>query len=171
MKTITIPVRFGYPTLEITVNGKEYSVKSGEEVTLEDNIAEAIENAIALAPKLGMYKSKLAQLVENTLEEITAEDLAGISAIARCAFYSNLGLINITIPNNIRGIGEDSFSWCVNLERVYLPEVPPTVDPNSFKGIRTTCVFYCKTQKSLDAYKAATNWSTLSGTYSFVVAK
>ena len=47
MKTITIPKRFGYPTLDIMVNGKVYTVKSGEEITVEDNIAEAIENAIA----------------------------------------------------------------------------------------------------------------------------
>ena len=51
MKTITIPKSFGYPTLDVTVNGKVYTVKSGEEITLEDHIAEAIENAIALEPK------------------------------------------------------------------------------------------------------------------------
>lgn len=168
MKTITIPVRFGYPTLDITINGKEQSFKSGEPITIEDNIAEAIENAIALAPILGVPRNKLARLAENSLKEITAEDLEGISAIARCAFYSNLGLINITIPNNIKSIGEDAFSWSVNLERVYLPEVPPTVDPNSFKGVRTTCVFYCKSKESYDAYKAATNWSTLTDTYTFL---
>ena len=47
MKTITIPKHFGYPTLDITINGKEYTVKSGEEIEVEDSIAEAIENAIA----------------------------------------------------------------------------------------------------------------------------
>ena len=28
---------------------------------------------------------------------------------------------------------------------------------------------YCKNQESLEAYKAAANWSTLAGTYAFVV--
>jgi hypothetical protein len=51
MKTITIPKRFGYPTAKITANGKEYILKSGEEITVEDHIAEIIENAIALEPK------------------------------------------------------------------------------------------------------------------------
>lgn len=172
MKTITIPVRFGYPTLEITVNGKEYSVKSGEPITIEDNIAEAIENAIALAPKLGMYKSKLAQLAEESLTELTAEDLAGISIIANCAFYSTKSLLKVTIPNNITKIGDSAFDWCWSLESVYLPETPPTLAKTSaFGNIKPNCTFYCKTQESLDAYKAATNWSTLAGTYSFVVAK
>ena len=51
MKSITIPERFGYPTLEITINGKEQTFSSGVEIEVEDSVAEAIENAIALAPK------------------------------------------------------------------------------------------------------------------------
>lgn len=54
MKTITIPKRFGYPTAKITANGKEYILKSGEEIAVEDHIAEIIENAIALEPKAVM---------------------------------------------------------------------------------------------------------------------
>ena len=92
MKTLTIPKRFGYPTLDITVNGIEYTVKSGEEITLEDHVAEAIENAIALAPKIGVPRSKLAQIAEDSLTELTADDLAGISMISNCAFYSCKGL-------------------------------------------------------------------------------
>ena len=51
MKTITIPKNFGYPTMEIIANGKHYELSSGKEITVEDNLAEVIENAIALAPK------------------------------------------------------------------------------------------------------------------------
>ena len=169
MKTITIPKKYGYPTLDITINGKEYTVKSGEEIAIEDHIAAAIENAIALAPKLGVPRNKIAQIAENSLVEITAEDLAGISEIAGCAFYTKTSLRSITIPDNIRKIGNDALGWCVGLERVYLPEVPPAVHVDAFKGIRTTCVFYCKNQASLEAYRSATNWSTLAGEYSFVV--
>lgn len=51
MKTITIPKSFGYPTVDIVVNNIRYTVKSGEQVTVDDHVAEVIENAIALAPK------------------------------------------------------------------------------------------------------------------------
>lgn len=169
MKTITIPKSFGYPTVDIVINNVKHTLLSGVEISVEDYIAEVIENAIALAPKYGRNISKLAQLGENSLKELTAEDLAGISTLARCAFYSNIGLISLTIPDNIREIGEDVFSWCANLERVCLPEVPPTVSVNAFKGVRATCIFYCKSQESLNKYKAATNWSTLTGTYTFKV--
>ena len=216
MKTITIPKRFGYPTLDITINGAIYTVKSGEEITVEDSVAEAIENAIALEPKQGRYLSKFAQLVEGSIKEITVGDLEGIetigssafknctaltsvvipksvssiglSAFSGCsslkditipnsvksignyAFYTCNNLTSIEIPNSVTSIGSEVFYGCIKLERIVIPEIPPTLaNVNAFPDIKPTCVFYCKTQTSLDAYKAAPIWSTLTGTYSFVV--
>lgn len=51
MTTITIPKRFGYPTVDIYINGKKYTFSSGVEISVEDNIADIIENAVALEPK------------------------------------------------------------------------------------------------------------------------
>lgn len=196
MKTITIPKRFGYPTVDIYINNKTYTLKSGEEITVDDNVAAIIENAIALAPKQGRNIGKLAQLLSGSLEEIDITDLENISTIRPYAFYKySEGITSLTIPSNIASIGEyaffgcnslasirlesDSelvtigayaFNWCGKLSRVYLPTIPPTlIDVNAFAGINTACIFYCKTQESLNAYKAATNWSTLTGTYTFKV--
>ena len=195
MKRITIPERFGYPTLEITINGKEQTFSSGVEIEVEDSVAEAIDNAIALAPKQGRYKSRLAQLVEGSLTEITASDLDGIETIVYYAFGQCYSLKSIEIPNSLKqivksaftgctslksvrfgdeskidNIGENAFYYCQSLESVYLPPKPPILEnANAFSDIKSTCVFYCKTQASLDAYKAATNWSTLAGTYTFKV--
>ena len=196
MKTITIPKRFGYPTVDIYINGKAYTFNSGEEITVEDNVADVIENAIALAPKQGRNISKIAQLLSGSLEEIDITDLENISTIRPYAFYKyNEGITSLTIPSNIASIGEyaffgcnnlasirlesDSklvtigayaFNWCGKLSIVYLPTIPPTlIDVNAFAGINSACIFYCKSQASLNAYKAATNWSTLTGTYTFKV--
>ena len=166
-KTITIP-KYNNP-FTININNKEYTYRGGDTIEVPDEVADAIEDALELVPKPKRYADRLARLAENSLAELTAEDLAGISAMAGCAFYRNLGLKNITIPDNIKEIGEDAFAWCVNLERVCLPEAPPTLSADAFRGVRATCVFYCKTQESLDAYKVAPIWSTLAGTYSFVV--
>ena len=170
MKNITIPKRFGYPTVGIIANGRHYTLKSGEEISVEDHIAEIVENAIALEPKIGVPRSKVAQLAEGSLEEITAEDLEGISTLSNCAFYGCVGLAKVTIPNGIKTITGNAFGYCWRLESVTLPETPPTLaNVNAFDGIKANCTFYCKTQASLNAYKAADNWSTLTNTYSFVV--
>lgn len=195
MKTITIPKRFGYPTLDITVNGKVYTVKSGEEITIEDHIAEAIENAIALAPKSGRNLSRFAQRADGSIAKITVEDLEGIEAIVNHAFNYCPKLMDVTMPDNVTSIGDGAFyncsnletirfvgnskvnsigktafDWCVKLASVYLPEIPPTLaDVNAFANINASCIFYCKTQESLEAYRSAENWSTLAGTYTFKV--
>ena len=195
MKSITIPERFGYPTLEITINGKEQTFNSGVEIEVEDSVAEAIENAIALEPKQGMYKSKLAQFADGNISDITAIDLNGAETIAYYAFGHSYLLTSVEIPNTVRSIGDSAFAgcnsltiikfednsklksigsgafeWCGKLERIYLPETPPTLaNSNVFASIKSNCTFYCKSQESLNAYKAATNWSTLTGTYTFKV--
>ena len=168
MKTIQIPTTSN-PFI-VNINNTAYQYRAGETAEVPDEVAEAIEDALELEPKPKIYPSRIAQLIAGTLEEITAEDMTGISATANCAFYSNPGVRKVTIPSNIREIRQNTFAWCTNMTRVYLPEVPPTlIDVNAFNGIHATCVFYCKTQESLDAYKAAPIWSELTGTYSFVV--
>ena len=170
MKTITIPKSFGYPTLDITVNGKVYTVKSGEEIAIEDHLAEAIENAVALVPKTERYKSRFAQFVEGSITEVKSEELDGITNISRCSFYNYYNLVSIEIPESVTSIGNYAFDDCNDLVGVYLPNTPPALAAeNAFASINAGCVFYCKTQSSLDAYKAAPIWSALAGKYTFVV--
>lgn len=195
MKTITIPTRFGYPTLDLFINGKKYTFNSGVEISVEDYVADVIENAIALEPKVGRNKSRFAQYVEGGITEISESDLEGIDTIAAYAFSQCFSLTRVKIPNNITKIaksaftictglksvifGDDSklntieenaFVWCTSLVSVYLPPKPPTLaNVNAFADIGKACIFYCKTQASLDAYKAATNWSALTETYTFKV--
>ena len=196
MKTITIPKNFGYPTLEITINGKEQTFASGVEIEVDDSVAAAIENAIALAPKIGVPRNKVAKIAEGSITELTFSDLEGVKSIVYYAFGQCYSLTRIEIPNSVtivdraaftgcknlksitfgdniklNSIGESAFDWCTSLKSVYLPKTPPILaNVNAFANINASCVFYCKTQASLDAYKAAANWSTLAGTYSFKVA-
>jgi hypothetical protein len=192
-KTITIPSCKN--PFVITVNNHTYSYKAGETVEVPDWVAEVIENHVDSVPKAKRFLSKFAQLVEGNIEGMSMDDLKGITAISPHAFYNITGLKNITIPNSVLSIGgwaffscpdleavrfEDNshinnietnaFVWCTKLSKVYLPEKPPTLaDVNAFDSIKADCVFYCKSQASLDAYRAAPNWSTVAGTYSFVV--
>lgn len=53
MKKIIIPKSFGYPTMDIVINYKRYTLLTGVEIEVDDSIAEVIENAIAFDPKEG----------------------------------------------------------------------------------------------------------------------
>ena len=190
-RTITIP-KNNKPFI-VNINNREYIYRGGETVEVPDEVAEAIEDALELEPKPKRYLSKLAQRAEGSLIELTASDLVDIETIAAYAFafcksiptvaipngiktikdhafYSCIGLKSVAMGNSITKIESYAFDWCTSLTSVHLPKTPPALDNiNAFTNISPTCVFYCKDQASLDAYKAAPIWSTLAGTYSFVV--
>jgi hypothetical protein len=193
MKTITIPTNCN-PYI-VVINNHVYVYKAGETVEVPDEVAEAIEDALELEPKPQRPLGKLAQLANGTILEITANDLDGAETITQYAFRNCYSVTSVEVPDSVKSIedhafnscskvksirfGENSklesiavgaFDWCVSMSSFYLPPNPPTLeDINAFDNIKADCVFYCKTQASKDAYLSATNWSTLAGTYSFVV--
>ena len=193
MKTITIP-DYKNP-FTVTINNKVYKYKGGETIEVPDEVAEAIEDALELVPKPKRYLNKLAQRADGSITEITEGDLDGIETIAFYAFGQCYSITSVEFPDSIKSIGNSAFNscnklksirfgnnselesiganafeWCSNLVQVYLPAIPPTLaNVNAFDSINAACVFYCKSQASLNAYKSAEIWSTLAGTYSFVV--
>jgi hypothetical protein len=168
MKTVKIPT-YNSPFIVI-INNKAYRYTAGDTVEVPDEVAEAIEDALELEPKPKINLSKIAQIADGVLQEITANDLDGVSKITNLAFYSCKSITKVSIPNSITKIRESAFNWCRNLKSVYLPETPPSLENiNAFDNIDPECVFYCKSQNSLTAYQAAELWNTLTGTYSFVV--
>ncbi len=191
MKTIQIPTSSN-PCI-VVINNTAYSYRAGDTVEVPDEVAEAIEDALKLEPKPMRYLSRIAQRAEGSLTELGESDLEGVEDIATyafaycsniksatipdsvtsiraCAFYSNGKLVSVRFGNKLATIEKNAFDWCTKLEKVYLPETPSTLqDITAFQNINAACVFYCKTQESLDAYKVAEGWSTLASTYTFVV--
>ena len=192
-KTITIPTNCN-PYI-VVINNHVYAYRAGDSVEVPDEVAEVIEDALELEPKPKRYLDKLAKRVDGSLTAVTFSDLDGVRAMVSSAFSYCKWLATVEIPESITSIGSSAFYNCPNLESVrffyngnlasigsnafrfcgklksvHLPITPPTLeDVNAFQDTNTTCVFYCKTQESLNAYKVAPNWSTLAGTYSFVV--
>jgi hypothetical protein len=191
MKTIQIPMNSNPFT--VVINNSVYQYKAGQTMEVPDEVAAAIEDALALVPKPKRYLSRLTQLVEGSIEDITADDFEGITKIKVSAFYNCKEIKKAAIPGNIDTIESFAFygcekmesvtlgdglakvfpsvfDGCTNLTSVFLPKTPPTLmNVNTFANINASCVFYCKDQASMEAYKAAPYWSTLAGTYSFVV--
>lgn len=183
MKTVTIPKRFGYPATEITINGVELAFKSGVEISVEDDVAEAIENAIALAPVQGRNIGKFAMLVEGSITEVSESDLEGINNVLAYAFYNCDSITKIVIPNGVNKIGGYTFADCGNLVKVVLPESITSIDGRAFADshnltrvtlkaitppvlrtgsyIPTTCIFEVPAE-SLAAYKVASEWSNIA---------
>ena len=160
MKRITIPERFGYPTVDIYVNNTTYTLKTGEEITIDDHVAEIIENAIALAPKQGRNISKLAQFVEGCIEEISAVELDGCTVINAYAFCMCDNLHTVNIPSSVVNIKDRAFSSCNKLKTVnfakdskletigagafiYDYELSYANIPNGIKTIGDTAFAYC----------------------------
>lgn len=190
-KTITIPEN--HKPFIVNINNREYIYRGGETVEVPDEVAEVIEDAIELEPKPKRYLDKFAQRADGSITEITTSDLERVETIDYYALAYSKNLKRIEIPNSVKSIGAGAlyscgrlesvdmgngvqrvernvFDWCAKLANVYLPEIPPALeDVNAFDNINAGCVFYCKTQASKDAYLSALNWSTLAGTYSFVV--
>ena len=168
MKTITIPTDRN-PFI-VVINNKVYQYRAGETIEVPDEVAEAIEDALELIPKPKRYLSSIAQIANGTISAITMSDLDGAENIVYYAFGQCYSLASVEIPNTVKSIKNSAFDGCTSLERVWLPEIPPALsDPNAFNKIKSNCVFYCKSQASLDAYKTATNWKALTSVYSFVV--
>lgn len=162
MATITIPTKFGYPTVDIKLNGKEYTFESGVEITIDDDLAEIIENAIALAPKIGVPRNKLAQLVSRTITEVTADDLAGVIEIPRYLFEGCSNLKRVDIPISVKNIEYYAFVNCTSLERVTLhSSTPPTIQAGIFNGCPSTCR-YAVPKESVELYKTTEPWNTIA---------
>lgn len=74
-------------------------------------------------------------------------------------FYS--GITSIDIPAGVTTIGPYAFAQCDYLKSVICrATTPPTISGDSFNEIPSDCIFYVPAA-SVDAYKAASNWSEL----------
>lgn len=81
-----------------------------------------------------------------------------VTTIDNYAFYSCSGLTSVDIPSTVTRIGTNSFFNCSGLTSVTVnATTPPTVGSLAFDSTNE-CPIYVPAA-SVDAYKAATNWS------------
>ena len=117
----------------------------------------------------------------NRLTSVTIPN--SVTSIGEYAFYSCTGLTSVTIPNSVTSIGNYAFYYCSGLTNIIIPDsvttignyvfrdcsgltsvtiqatTPPTLGANAFLNTNANLVIYVPAE-SVDAYKAATNWST-----------
>ena len=94
----------------------------------------------------------------SSLTSITIPD--SVTSIGSYAFYNCSSLTSVTIPDSVTSIGRYAFSYCSSLTSVYCKATtPPTGGDDMFLGNASGRKIYVPTE-SVDAYKAASGWST-----------
>ena len=122
-------------------------------------------------------------VVDDSLTEVTAEMLDGITTISGLAFYQCANLTSVDIPSSVTSIGKEAFYSCSSLMSVTIPSsvtsigayafnfcnrlesvtveatTPPTLGYMAFDFTSANLVIYVPSE-SVETYKTATNWST-----------
>jgi len=95
----------------------------------------------------------------------------GVTNINNNAFQNCTNLALIALPDGITSIGGSAFAGCTLLYIVDLTaftnpqSIPTLVNADAFQGIPTLAEYWYSSQEVLDAFAAATNWSTLAGKF------
>ena len=82
----------------------------------------------------GGGSGKIAELVDGSITELTAEDLAGITTIRDYAFSSCTSLASVTIPSSVTSIGSVAFSSCTSLASVTIPSSVTSIGVGAFSS-------------------------------------
>lgn len=88
--------------------------------------------------------------------------LDGVNAFGDSCFINASTITSFIVYDSTESIGDYCFQYCYNLSDVYLyPVIPPTIQTNTFKNVSNNCTYHVRPE-SLEAYKAATNWTTIT---------
>ena len=82
-----------------------------------------------------------------------------LTALLSSAFSGARSLRNIDVPVGVASLSSSVFSNCYGLDYiVFRRTAPPTLNSSTFAGLSQTVIIYVP-DESVEAYKAATNWS------------
>ena len=81
----------------------------------------------------GGSSDKLAKLVDGTITEVTAEDLAGATQIRSYSFRECKSLTSVTIGNGVSSIGSSAFYGCSGLTSVIIGNSVTSISESAFQ--------------------------------------
>lgn len=133
----------------------------------------AIEDAITFTPTNGdpaisvkNYELASANYVQSSDVPATIKNGAGaleicegVTRIGQFAFQSGTSLTSVTLPSTLTRIDEAVFYGCTSLTSVTVNATTPPTMYGAVFGQTNNCPIYVPVE-SVDAYKAANNWSS-----------
>ncbi len=96
---------------------------------------------------------------------------SGVTSIGNDAFRGCTNLALTVLPNGVTSIGNNAFNGCACLYIIDLTaftnplNIPTLQNSNAFSGIPALAEFWFSIQEVLDAFTAATNWSTYASKF------
>lgn len=135
-----------------------------------DLLGDGIVAATVVDRSIGIYDDDVLKSLGNAAfaycTNLTSVNLPSVTKVGSGAFRNCSALTSVNMLS-VTKIDSSTFSGCSALISVNLPSTPPTLaNVTAFSSVPTTCVFYIPTG-SLAAYQSATNWSSLTSTYTF----
>lgn len=82
----------------------------------------------------GGGENKLAKVVDGSITQLTAEDLAGATSISDSAFYNCMRLTSITIPDSVISIDDYAFTQCTSLASITIPDSVTSIGHGAFQN-------------------------------------
>lgn len=152
LSSVVINTNVPAPTVETQEKSVEITANGDSEVTPDAGKYLSKVNISVNVPTSSA--SKLPQVVDGTVTELTEEDLAGATSIRNYMFkgantlmniiipnsvtsinleaFMNCGLRSIAIPPSVNSIGEGAFSYCIALSSVNISEGVTSIGESAF---------------------------------------
>jgi hypothetical protein len=99
-------------------------------LTEQEALVAELKSVIATKAKLG--DAKLPSVLDGTVTELTAEDLAGATSIRDYAFYFYKNLVSANLPKGIVSIGKEAFYACSKLASIMLNDDITSIGESAF---------------------------------------
>ena len=153
------------PGSVLEIGGMAFSQCGLTSLTISDGVTKFGEQTFAATPLTSVtIPSSVTDFGSNAfsgcsyLESVTLSN--GIESIGNGIFSDCTSLTSIEIPDSVTSIGDEAFFNCYLVSVTMNATIPPTLGRHAFSNNDSSNLIIYVPSESVDAYKAASNWST-----------
>lgn len=134
---------------------------SGNGTSFPNNIGNATVSGINGAIPFYCFAALFgASHIFEKVKGLTIE--SGVTSLGDYAFQYWIGSLFVDLPDTLTSIGGYTFQNLNSCDTIFVrATTPPSIQSSSFQSLKSSCIFKVPAG-SVDAYKAAPNWSAYS---------